>query len=202
MHAVNDRSYVEFVIALVNALETANVPYAIAGSLAAMQYGEPRTTLDVDLTVHLAEATQIERLGAEFERANLRIDIVDLRERVAERSPAPANALDEMAIWKADLYLLQPEEYAQAAFSRRRQVAFEPHGQTITLYAPEDVILYKLMYHAMSPVVTKHLLDIAGMLVNLDARSEPLDTQYVSKWADQLGVREYWDLAWAEFQRR
>ena len=147
MPAVNERSYVEFVLAVVEALEAAGVSYAIAGSLAAMQYGEPRTTLDVDLTVHLPEAAQVERLATAFATASLRIDVVDLRDRVATRTAVPANVLDDLAIWRADLYLLQPGEYAQTAFARRFEVLFEAGGRTITLYAPEDVILYKLTYH-------------------------------------------------------
>ena len=41
---------------LVSVLEELDLPYALAGSIASMAYGEPRATLDIDVVVRLDPA--------------------------------------------------------------------------------------------------------------------------------------------------
>ncbi len=60
------RSYSKFVGAVADLLDDLNIEYGIAGSFASSQYGEPRQTLDVDLTLHL-QAVDADRLAAAFE---------------------------------------------------------------------------------------------------------------------------------------
>jgi hypothetical protein len=54
-----------FFVAVLNALEQCRIPYMVAGSVAAILYGEPRLTNDMDVVVELAPH-QVDELLARF----------------------------------------------------------------------------------------------------------------------------------------
>ena len=54
---------------------------------------------------------------------------------------------------------------------------------------PEDVILYKLLYHQRGESGV-HLRDVLGIS---RVSGTELDEAYIRHWADQLGVRGLWD---------
>lgn len=187
------RSYSAFVAALADILERLEIPYAIAGSMASGLYGEPRTTLDVDLTLQLAPI-HVERLASDARQIDLAVDDLAVQERLREARPQPFNIIDEVAGWKADCYLLRNGDYDRASFQRRQAVEFPAAARNrIWVYAPEDVILYKLVYYKMSHgVSTKHLRDIAGMLRQADSGAYALDTLYIERWAGVLDISDAW----------
>lgn len=188
------RSYSEFVSAVADILERLAIDYAIGGSLASSIYGEPRLTLDVDLALHI-KVSHVAPLAEALDAVGIFVDDVAVRERLFDSHPQPFNLIDPFGGWKADCYLLEKTAYAQTAFSRKRQVAY-PAGErgSLWLYAPEDVILSKLIYFQRSDgVSTKHLRDIAGMVTNLPAQGEVLDVAYLRRWAGVLGVAELVD---------
>jgi hypothetical protein len=73
------RSYKEFVGAVADALDDLNIEYGIAGSCASSQYGEPRQTLDVDLTLHL-QPVDADRFVAAFDAIQTAADAYAIRE--------------------------------------------------------------------------------------------------------------------------
>ena len=63
-------------------------------------------------------------------------------------------------------------------------------GRVSTFASAEDVIVKKLQFYAEGGS-DKHLRDIASVLRISGAE---VDRDYVTGWADRLGVRETWDL--------
>ena len=63
-------------------------------------------------------------------------------------------------------------------------------GRVSTFASAEDVIVKKLQFYAEGGS-DKHLRDIASVLRISGAE---VDGDYVTGWADRLGVRETWDL--------
>lgn len=194
MIAPEPRSYADFVAAVVNILEHREIPYAIAGSLASGLYGEPRTTLDVDLTVQL-KISQVENLASDARELGLEVDDLAVHDRLRQTNPQSFNIIDPAAGWKADCYPLSGGEFERLAFSRRRQVDFRVSATgSVWVYSPEDVILYKLIYFKMSEGVSvKHLRDIAGMLVNVASIGIPLDEAYIDRWAERRDLADTWE---------
>jgi hypothetical protein len=181
------------VAALINILDEHEVPYAIAGSVASGLYGEPRTTLDVDLTLRL-EARKVAALTSAARAVELAMDGVAVRERLSETRPQPFNIIDLVGGWKADCYLLR-DAFDREAFDRRRRVAF-PTVATGSLWvlSVEDVILYKLVYYRMSDGISvKHLRDIAGIRARMHADGESLDLEYLARWAHRHDVLRIWE---------
>ena len=115
---------------------------------------------------------------------------VAIRERLHEARPQSFNVIDPRGGWKADCYLLRDEDFDRSAFERRRPLPFAAAVEAqLWVYAPEDVILYKLLYYKMSNGISvKHLRDIPGMPINIDRSSQTLDRGYMSHWAGRLSV--------------
>lgn len=197
------RSYREFVGAVADMLDQLNIQYGIAGSFASSQYGEPRQTLDVDLTLQL-QLADAEKFASAFEKIQMAADPYAIRETYNYTNPLPFAVIDFTNGWKADCYFWRKTAYDQAAFARRMEWPYpEAKRGRVWLYAPEDVILMKLSYYRMSQgVSSKHLRDIAAMLANMDKWDRSLDLNYLNKWAGTLQVAEYWTKLWNDFQEK
>jgi hypothetical protein len=112
------RSYSEFVGVVADVLDRLNIDYGIAGSFASSQYGEPRQTLDVDLTLHL-QPVDADRFAAAFEAVQMTADAYAIRETHGYTNPLPFAVIDYANGWKADCYFWRKTAYNQAAFARR-----------------------------------------------------------------------------------
>lgn len=199
----SERSYSAFVGVLADVLDDLRIEYGFAGSFASGQYGEPRQTLDADLTVHL-QPGDADRFAAAFQAIDMYADAETIREAFGYRTPIPFGVIDPRGGWKADCYLLRETAYERAAFARRRELPYPAARRgKVWLYAPEDVILMKLDYYRISQgVSTKHLRDIAGMLANMERWDRPLDLDYLNRWVSGLEVIDYWEKLWDEFRHQ
>lgn len=197
------RSYREFVGAVADVLDDLKIEYGIAGSFASSQYGEPRQTLGVDLTLHL-QPIDADRFAAAFDALQMATDAYAIRETYTYTAPLPFGVIDYTNGWKADCYFLRSSAYDRAAFARRLEWPFaDARRGSVWLYAPEDVILMKLVYYRISQgVSTKHLRDITAMLANRQQWGQALDVNYLQQWAAQLQVIEYWQKLWGDYQQK
>lgn len=193
MAGTEPRAYSDFVSAIAGVLEGLGIDYAVTGSLASGLYGEPRTTLDVDLTLRLSDA-KIAAFAQSMQEAAFAVDDLAVRDRLQQTRPQPFNIVDTSGGWKADCYPLRASSYDQTAFERRREIHFpDAPRRLLWVLAPEDVILNKLVFYRRSDGISaKHLRDIAGMLINIQATNAPLDLAYVERWASVLQVADLW----------
>jgi hypothetical protein len=183
-------NFSEFVSLLIEALQAAGVEYMIGGALALWAWGEPRSTMDLDLIASIP-VEAIPRLSEELKARDMLLptDII-LDAVVAERPDIPLNAIHIYSGFKADLYLLFPgDTLRQAAFRRRRLVDLGPDFGRLYVHSPEDLILYKLWYYRISRQ-TKHPRDIYTILI---AQGTQLNFDYIQGWVDQLGLSTVWE---------
>ncbi len=182
-------SYASFVNLVVEALEAADITYLIGGAVAAWAWGEPRSTLDIDLVVDIpVELSNL--LSEELAKRNMLVpaDII-LDAILANRADMPLNAIHIISGFKADLYLLRThDELRRSALERRRQVDFGPPIGTVFVHSPEDLILYKILYFSISGQ-TKHLRDIAAILKSMGGE---IDYPYIETWAERKGLQVIW----------
>ncbi len=147
-------------------LEARGMPYMVIGGHAAILYGEPRLTRDIDITVGAGP----DRLG-------------DLLKVVREAGLVPASGAEELALRNYVLpcsdpatqidvdIILSVSAYEQEAMGRTRAV---PIGEaTVRFAAPEDVLIHKIV--AGRP---RDIEDARAIL----ARSQQLDREYILKW--------------------
>lgn len=180
---------VDFMVLVLDALTAAGVEYAIGGAVAVWAWGEPRTTRDFDVVINVP-VEKMMALSEELKKRDMLVPVDIILDTFLEtRANLPVNAIHLYTGYKAELFLLRPEDtYHQTAFARRRLVDLGPPLGQVYVHAPEDLILNKLLYFAISQQ-PKHTRDIASILVTMD---EELDLAYIEFWAIRLGVNELW----------
>ena len=188
---MNDQilSYEDFVRQVIAAMEAAGVAYMIGGAVAVWAWGEPRSTLDLDLVVKIPMEA-ISQLSKELEKRGMLVPPEIILENILEdRADLPINAIHMYSGYKADLYpLREGDELRASAFVRRQKIDLgEPLGE-VYLHSPEDLIIYKLWYYSLSQQ-TKHVRDITSIVMTL---GDGLDFNYIENWANKKGLTSIW----------
>ena len=131
----------ELFLLFVRPLNRAEYRYAITGSIAAILYGEPRLTHDVDIIIFLNEQN-VQELRKLFPDSQFYVPPVEvLYTELARQERGSFNIIHIETGFKADFYLTGRDELNAWAFRRKRNVQFE--GETLTLAPPEYVIIRK-----------------------------------------------------------
>jgi hypothetical protein len=178
----------ELFLLFVRPLNLAGIRYVVTGSVAAIFYGEPRLTHDVDFVVFLREA-DIEGLAKVFPATDFYLPPPETIAAEARREQrGHFNIIHIETAFKADMYLTGRDELNAWAFRLRRQVQFE--RETVMLAPPEYVIVRKLEYHREGGS-EKHLRDIRSMLA---VSGEQLDRSALKEWIEQRGLQTEWRL--------
>ncbi len=179
------------VIAVARALEAAEAPYFVGGSLASSLQGIPRSTQDVDLVADLALARVgafVGSLGNGFYADEERI-----RDGVERR--ASFNVIDLSNGFKADVYLASDDPFGRTQYERRQAIELSP-GTTLPFASPEDVVLQKLRWFRLGGGVSeRQWLDALGVL---KVQHERLDLAYLARWAAALELSDLLHRALAE----
>jgi len=158
----------------------------VTGGLAAIIYGEPRLTNDVDIVLRL-ESDDAERLIAAFPSASYYVPPVEtIREEAARPVHGHFNILDLETSLRADVYCLGSDALGAWAMTRRRAVPIA--GGTVWVAPPEYVILLKLRYYRESGS-DRHLRDIAAMR---RISGDLLDPAVLDAWIARLGLDTEW----------
>ncbi|NCJ05332.1 hypothetical protein GS597_02140 [Synechococcales cyanobacterium C] len=180
---------------------TLEVPYYVTGGVAAIAYGEPRTTRDLDVVISVPPSTLM-RLVSVLEAAGFYLPgVADVPTELMRT--LQVTQLDTIS--RADLVLADDTEYERLKFQRRRLMSW-PDGTEVYLIAPEDVVVSKLRWrlHSQSE---KQWRDVLGVL---KTQQEQLDYEYMHHWAVafdlsrvleqvtlEAGVRAIADQQWA-----
>jgi hypothetical protein len=170
----------------------------LGGSLALAAWGEPRSTLDVDLVINLPVDHML-RLSEELARRGIIAPpdlMLDLW--LEHRGDVALVAYHPAAGFKAELFMLRPgDALRESALARRRHIDLEPPLGVLNLHSPEDLILYKLKYYDIGEQ-TKHVRDILGILL---AHGPELDWDYLDHWVGQLQLAKVWQYITSEARR-
>jgi len=185
-------SIIEFARIVIEALEAAQVEYMLAGALSVAAWGEARSTQDVDIVVDVP-VENMARLSQELTKRGMLVphDVIldNFLLEMQTDADLPVNAIEPQMGYKAELFLVKPnDEYRRVAFSRRRLVELpRPLGE-VYVHAPEDLILNKLRYFKISHQ-PKHTRDIKSIML---AMEDEWDVHYIEQWAERLAVKDVW----------
>ena len=168
-------------------LNRANIRYIVGGGVAAIFYGEPRLTLDVDFVVFLT-ASDIQKLIEIFPDSDFYLPPKDIIAEEAERGARGHFNIIHMATgFKADFYPTGPaDELSAWGFRFKREIEFE--GEPLVLAPPEYVIVRKLEYFREGGS-EKHLRDIRSMLA---VSGEQINGAQLHEWIQRLGLETQW----------
>jgi hypothetical protein len=125
------------VVAAARALESAGVPYMVIGGLANMIWGEPRTTLDVDITAWVAES-DIPRVADRL-RGSFRLLPPDPIAFIRETRVLPAETAEGTRVE----FVFGQLPFEERAI--RRAVARPISGTPVRFCTAEDLIAHKII---------------------------------------------------------
>jgi hypothetical protein len=176
---------------LVAPLAALGIPYMVTGGIAAIVYGEPRLTNDVDIVLRLFPADAL-RLAATYPPEEYYVPPVEVLEEEAGRARGGHfNLLHLESAMRADVYLAGDDELASWGLEHRRRLSL---GDEEMWLAPiEYVVVKKLEYFAASGS-DRHLRDVARML---RISGKLVDRGVVEGWVERLGLRTEWSTAQA-----
>ena len=167
-------------------LNTTGIAYMVTGGLAAIIYGEPRLTNDVDIVLQL-EPEAAERLIAAYPTpAYYTPPLEVVRVEAARGAHDHFNILDVETSLRADIYCLGGDPLGAWAMERRRGIPIS--GSDIWVAPIEYVILRKLEYYRMSSS-DRHLGDIAAMR---RISGTLIDQAVLAAWVERLGLDPEW----------
>ena len=169
-------------------LDAAGIRYMTTGSVAAMLYGEPRLTNDIDIVIELHRSF-LQRFVDSFPFDSFYCPPVEVLAVESGRSRrGHFNLLHHDTGFKADIYLAGDDPLHDWGLARRRRVELQQGAEGIWVAPPEYVILRKLQYYAEGGS-KKHVLDIRGIL---EISEESLNMAELEKWIQKLSLREPW----------
>ncbi|GIW53558.1 MAG: hypothetical protein KatS3mg081_2913 [Gemmatimonadales bacterium] len=169
-------------------LERLGVRYMVTGAVAAVIYGEPRLTRDVDLVLDLPPA-DAERIAGAFPESEFYVPPVEvIRNQAGQPAQGHFNLIHHETGLKADCYLAGDDRLHRWAMDRRVGVRL---GEDTVWVAPiEYVILRKLQWYRDGGAA-RHLDDIRAML---RVSGERVERAALERWVGELQVRAEWSL--------
>jgi hypothetical protein len=180
-----------------DALDRCQLRYLVGGSLASSTAGEPRSTLDIDIVVSIAESDVdclLRALGAEFYA-----DADAFGCAVQHRSSV--NIIHQPSAIKVDLFVAGGTPLDDEQLNRRRllQVKADP-ARYLYFHTPEDILLQKLRwYRSGGEQSDRQWRDALGIIV---VQAGSLDVGYLRRQAEVIEVVDLLDRAFAAVGRK
>ena len=162
----------------VSLLRSCEIRFLITGGAAAIAYGDPRTTQDIDLVIEgIAIQERLEQFVAQLRQEKFLYNEQTVRSAVA--AGRQFQLLDTGSSLKLDLY---PRELVSGALDRAVQVEIMP-GLTLPVASRPDLVLSKLIW--ISKGSHKSRRDLRQIML----RVSEVETATIHSLAEQTGLR-------------
>jgi len=173
----------EDTLAVIDALESAGIPYMVVGSLSSNYYGIARSTADADFVVELGDRP-ISRVSDHL-GPRLRLEpqmsfetITGTNKYVFQSTGGP---------FKVEVFLLSDDAHDCERFRRRRRGTVG--GREASIPTAEDVIVTKLRW-SLRGRRRKDIDDVRNVIA---VQQDALHWEYVYGWCDRHGTRQLLD---------
>ncbi|MEW5957090.1 MAG: hypothetical protein AB1801_05155 [Chloroflexota bacterium] len=171
----------DFFSYVVGVMEHLQIPYMVVGGFAAIFYGEPRLTIDVDIIADI-KVKHVKTFIAAFPLPKYYLSEEDIYDSLRRRYPF--NIIQSTTGAKVDIVPLPDDPFTRVSFSRRQRMVYNEAGQKAEFISAEDIVLAKLFAFEQTGS-EKHLRDARGVLV---VQWGQLDLALMRRIADRSGV--------------
>lgn len=166
-------------------LEAMGAPYMVTGATAAILYGQPRVTNDLDVVLSLDDRARAALLKA-FPETEFYVPPESvIRAEQARVQRGHFNLVHHESGYKADIYLAGADPLHAWALPQRRRLRWA-EGVELAVAPPEYVVLRKLEFYregrsAKHPADIRAIRDVTGV-----------DERAMSPWLDRMGLAPLW----------
>ena len=161
------------------ALNKANIPYMVSGSMAMTLYTIPRMTRDIDIIIELHKE-DVDKFYDIFSD-HAYIDKLTVEEEVQRRGMF--NVIDHRTGYKIDFILKKFSDYRVVEFERRQLTT--SFGFPMWVVSLEDLILSKIIW-IQEYQSERQMEDIKNLL-----RNDTADMAYIRDWCQSLGLNAF-----------
>lgn len=177
-------------LVFIRRLNALRLRYMVTGSVAAVLYGEPRLTHDVDIVLELEPGPAVRRFVEAFPLDEFYCPPEEVvRQEALRRQRGHFNLIAHDTGFRADVYLTNESELHAAALARRRKLQVDE--EELWVAPPEYVILRKLEFYREGGS-EKHIRDIQAIL---RVSGELVDHEWLATWIERLGLATEWQMA-------
>jgi hypothetical protein len=177
---------------LAEVLDDLGARYAVGGSLASGLAGEPRSTMDADITVDL----YLDQVDTLVNRLSNRFYVPAERLRQAVRDRTSVNLIHLETAMKLDLFIAGGTPIDGDVLRRRLSFKVGHVDRPLHVHTPEDVLLHKLRWYRKGGEVSdRQWRDVIGIVRVQGAR---LDRDYLARGAALLAVSDLLERALAQ----
>jgi hypothetical protein len=162
------------------------LPYMITGGAAAIVYGEPRLTNDLDLVVAMTpdDAEQVAAALASDDTYVPPVEVLEIE--AARRTHGHFIVIHGPTSLRAEVYLAGEDPLHAWGLARRRMLMIGTDA--VAIAPPEYVIVRKLQY-AQQGGGDRHLRDIRRML---ERALVPIDRDTILAFVQAFGLQAQW----------
>ncbi len=175
-------TFAELFAMTVAALDEADVPFMVTGSLASSYHGEPRATRDIDVVID-PDRAGLDRLVGALQHAGLYVDGGAAISAFEGRSQF--NAIADGAA-KVDFIVRRERPFSVQEFVRRQPA--DLLGTPGFIVSVEDLVIAKLEW-ASETESELQLRDVAAML---EIGGAMIDRVYIEGWIAHLDLGDAW----------
>lgn len=157
----------------------------VTGATAAILYGQPRVTNDLDVVISLNDATRAALLRA-FPESEFYVPPESvIRAEQARQQRGHFNLIHHDSGYKADVYLAGSDPLHAWALPLRRRLCWDG-DLSMTVAPPEYVVLRKLEFYreghsAKHPTDIRSIREITGV-----------DEAMLAPWLERMGLDALW----------
>lgn len=169
-------------------LDELKIEYVITGSVAAIVYGEPRLTHDIDIVLEINELPVQLFINA-FPLSEFYCPPEEIIKTELQRSErGHFNLIHHKTGFKADIYLSGRNDFQKWALQNKKEISY--NSKKIYIAPPEYVIIKKLEYYKEGRA-EKHIQDIKNIIIGSE---ELINFESLNSFVERFGLREEWNL--------
>ena len=183
----------EVLIEVAQVLEDLQIPYLVVGSFASSTRGVRRATVDADFVAQVT-FDHVSRIVEKLSSRDFYVDELAVQRAISFGSAF--NAIHRESMFKVDVYVSH-DDFSKEEMDRKLAEKILPNSDIVIYIATsEDTVVAKLAWFRKGGEVSdRQWSDVLGVLKVQQAR---LDYEYMTEWADRLGIRDLLDKAMAE----
>ena len=159
----------------------------VTGAVAAIVYGEPRLTHDIDIVIALAPLDVPSIVNA-FPPSDFYVPPVEaIQDEIRRPAHGHFNFIHRATSLKADFYPAGQD--ALHAWAMNHRTTIQVSDEQVQLAPPEYVVIRKLEYFRAGGS-DRHLRDIRAMF---QIAPDRIDTSFIAAQVDRLGLQAEWN---------